>query len=668
MLKKLILEKRSTRILKKNNMKKIIFSLIGLFLLNACSSSLNKNSKQPKWLSESYRNMVFPSDQYYVNFDQKKLSDFSSKSEKDKKNEFSRDLETQLVKQIVDKISFSTSSSELQTENKKIDYISSVLRESSQSASATLVGKKEEYYLDKSNKTISAIIYVKKSDLAKGYKSTLNSKIDLLKSKIDQYLTSNLQDVKSPLSEINSEIKSIQNDIEIYTIIISGTDSNLMDKYNNMYSSYSKLNASFGNDSKIIDNLINEADQLYQNESSFESIIAKLNEALLYDANNAKVLGKIKDYKSKWTLKLTSELNSKTSNKDYLSAIKILDKLVVVDQNNDTVYREKQKNLIEDYFRETVFNIKNLVKNGSLNEGLKQLNDISKYSYVDLDEFNNIKSQLEAISIDNAIGTIENHIYNKNYELAASVCKRNLILYPKNKKLKQLFEEVLTFVAENKKEELMKTRPTRYVVELNYSLSHLPEVIQDKNNPNLPPLDVSKIKINNQFKNFELGLYKKIHIKDKNTNFSDKHKFSYSQIGVRVGYLDLSKQPFYNYFSSSQNTYYFKESKITQIEASFIWHSFFMFNIGYLTETLPEIKPDFSIVSKENSYLCSTIGLRIPFDFIHLTADVTGYSNGSEITKVYAKAGVSINIGFSKKFNGEDKKYIENEVSIIRNN
>ena len=214
----------------------------------------------------------------------------------------------------------------------------------------------------------------------------------------------------------------------------------------------------------------------------------------------------------------------------------------------------------------------------------------------------------------------------------------------------------------------MKTRPTRYVIELNYSLTHLPEIIQNKNNPNLTPLDVNKIELNNQLRNFELGIYKKINITEKKTNSGGKPKFSYSQLGVRVGYLDLSKQPFYLTGTTLPNPFYYKESKITQIEASFIWRRFFMFNLGYLMETLPEIKPDFSIFGKENNYLCSTVGLRIPFDFIHLTADVTGFSNGGEISKVYAKAGISINIGLSKKFNDQDKQYIENEVTKLRNN
>lgn len=651
----------------KIKMNKILISFIGFFFLASCSSTLNKNNQQPKWMSETYRKSFFPADQFYIHFEEKKLSDFSSKSPKDIKIEFGRDMETQLVKQIVEKISFSTSSSELQTENKKIDYISSVLRESTQSASATLIGKHEEYHIDKSNKSISAIIYVKKSDLAKGYKSTINSKIEILKGKIDHFLTNNLQDENLPLSEINTEIKTIQNEIEIYTIILSSTDSNLNEIYNNMYASFLKLSSIYGNDTKKIESLIIEADQLYRSQSSFESIIAKLNEALLYDTSNIKVISKINDYKSKWTANLTSELNTMTNNKEFLSAIKILDKLVVVDQNNDSVYREKQKNLIAEYFTQTITSIKTLLKNGMLSEGIKQLNDITKYSYIDIDEYNSVKSQLDAVSIDNAIRDIQNYIYEKNYDVAASLCKSNLILYPNNKQLKQLFNQVLNLIEKNKKTELLLTRSTRYVVEFNYSLSNSPEIIFDKNAMQTTNLNISKIDFNNQLGCFQIGLYKKINIKDKRIKSNGKHKFSYSQIGFRGGQLDFSKSsyPLNNYNTPTiQTTSNYKQISIKQIEASFIWRRFFMFNLGYLTETIS----DTSIGSVETKYFCSTVGLRIPFDFIHLTADVTGFSDGNAIAKVYAKAGISINIGLNKKFNGEDKKYITNEVSKLRNN
>jgi hypothetical protein len=93
-----------------------------------------------------------------------------------------------------------------------------------------------------------------------------------------------------------------------------------------------------------------------------------------------------------------------------------------------------------------------------------------------------------------------------------------------------------------------------------------------------------------------------------------------------------------------------------------------MFNFCFLKETLTLVNSDTTITGIEQNYLCSTVGLRIPFDFIHLTADVTGFSDGNAIAKVYAKAGISINIGLNKKFNGEDKKYITNEVSKLRNN
>lgn len=130
-------------------MKNYVLSLISLLVLNSCSVFQKNANIEPKWINEPYRNQLFSSEDFYMYFEEKSIKDFSSNKEKEFKNEFSRDIKNQLVKQIVEKISFSTTSSELQTENNKIDYISSVLRESSQKATATLIGAKEEFYINK---------------------------------------------------------------------------------------------------------------------------------------------------------------------------------------------------------------------------------------------------------------------------------------------------------------------------------------------------------------------------------------------------------------------------------------------------------------------------------------------------------------------------------------
>ena len=646
-------------------MLKFFLSIFVFFCLLSCSSILNKNKQPPKWLSDSYRNNYFPKDQYYLVFNEKKLEYFSSKSKEEIKKEFSIELENQLVKQIQDKISIRTASMDLQTDNNKIDYISSVLRETSQTASAKLMGKKEESFIEKNK--ISMMIYVKKTDLVKGYSSILTAKIGSIKNKINYYLSRNKEEGISPLGDLNTEFKSIQEDMDIYTIL-SAPDPNLTNDFNTISSLFLQLNVKYGYDKMKIDSLINEADRMYQNGDSFENIMDKLNDALLYDSTNIKVLDKKKEYNQKWTNKLTLSLGSKEINKEYSDAIIILDKLIAIDINKESVYREKQKNVIKLFFNETIDKINKLIKNSSIIESTSLINEISKYSYVDSDAFNNVKSELDKIIIENSVSTIENYIYEKNYDQAAIDCKNNLISYPDNRELRNLLDKVVDLIQAKKKQELKDSRPTRYVIELNFSASHLPEIVQNKNSPT--KFDISKINISQPLPYYQVGLYRKINIKDKQNELNSKHKFSYSQIGLKAGYLDLSTYKFQNntIFPVGE-TFLHTPSKLIQFEVSYILRRFFQFNIGVVNETLPEIKSDLSIISiisKQNNYLCSTIGFRIPFNFIHLTADVTGLSDGKDVVKLYAKAGISINIGFSKRYNGEDKKYIKNEVNKFK--
>ena len=642
-------------------MRKFIISFFGLLFLISCSSSHNKNIESLKWLSETYRNVHLPSNEYYLEFSEKNLSEFSSKSEADIRSEFRKDLETQLVKGIVEKISFSMTSSELQTENKRTDYISSVLRQSSQSASATLIGKEEVFYLDRKKKTISGMVYVKKSVLAQGYQSSLSSKIDVLQNQINNQ-NLEIHSMNSPMSAINLELKKIQEEMEIYLIIDSSPDEVLHAEYLRLLDSTAKLNDKYGNLKFIIDSLINEADKMFQRQNDFEDIINKLNEALLYDSTNSIVLAKKNEYISKWIAKLNSELNSKSINKEYKQAIEILNKLSVIDPNNESVYKIKQNNLIESYFNETITMIRSLLKNGALSEATNRLAEITKYSYVDNEIFKKVQIEIDSITIDNAVRTIENFIYDSNLNGAAIKCKEMLRTFPNDKTLKQLFDQITDAISANKKKELLNARPTRYVVELNYSFANMPITIYDKAEAvNIKDFNIASINEKYNLSLYQLGLYRKINIRKKEFRLGKKQKFSYSQIGLRAGFLETST---YRFTDQASNTnYLFKPSQLIQLEASYIWRRFFMFNLGCVIETLPQTQYE----AKRNNYYCSTIGFRIPFNLIHLTADLTGFSNGSNLVKAYVKAGISVNIGLSKKFNNADQKYIENEVIKLKN-
>lgn len=667
----LILERLLTKISKKNKMIRYLFSLVLIFILSSCSISL-KSNKKPDWLDDNYRKKHFPSEKYYVVFSEKNNSDFSTKNKSEREVELRKELESKLIKGIVDKISVSMTSTEQQIGNTNYEFVSSVLLKTNQSSSAVLFEKQENFYINKRKNTLSGIIYVKKTALAKGYKLKIDAEISYLLSRIKN-LNSKENEAISPLAAINVEFNNIKDDIEKYTIIASINDNELNIKFNELSKEFTQLKFKYEDTTLKVINLLLEVDKLYNsnlnnlvNSNLFEDISNKLEEALIYDPGNMQVLAKKDHYKSLWIKFLKEDKNEKIRKEEYQSAIKILDRLIILDNTNDQLHLKEQKDLIINYFNKTINDIESFSKNDNISTCFVLLDQISKYSYVNIEKFQNTKVKIDNSYIDKKIKEIQNLAYKSDFLGAADVCKTTLKIYPDNMELKDEFDKILISIKKEKKIEFKKTRPTRYVVELNYSLANVPLIIKDNSVSPSIKVDLSKVDFNNPLAYYQFGLYRKINIKDKLKFVNSKRSFAYSQVGLRYGYLNMSNYPFLNPTDNSK--FFFKNSKLIQLEASFIWRRFFMFNIGYVSETLPEITVGNNIITKSNNYLCSTVGLRFPIRSVHLTTDFTGFKDPNSIIKLYAKAGVSLNIGLSKKYNKEDKKYIENEVLKLRDN
>ena len=359
--------------------------------------------------------------------------------------------------------------------------------------------------------------------------------------------------------KLNSEINTIKDQMEIYTIISSYPDSSLNKKYSELIINLTRLNSQYGDLKLKINSLIKEADEMYQNQNNFESVISKLNEALLYDPSSVLVISKRNDYLSKWILKLTTELNASIINKDFKTSLEISEKLILIDRNNESVYKQNQNNLINSYFKESINKIKSLLRNGSVKESFKLLNDITKYSYVNYDEFKAVKLELESSIIDDAIRTINNKIYESKPDEALTICTEILKEYPDNKSLKDLQNKILDNISANEKKGLLETRSTHYIVELNYSFSKFPETFSFNSTSAQPSAqDIFNIDLNNAISNYQFGLYRKINIKDRLSNSSKKHKFSYSQIGIRASYLNTSTYNFQSVSSTGNSIFLFK--------------------------------------------------------------------------------------------------------------
>ena len=99
-------------------------------------------------------------------------------------------------------------------------------------------------------------------------------------------------------------------------------------------------------------------------------------------------------------------------------------------------------------------------------------------------------------------------------------------------------------------------------------------------------------------------------------------------------------------------------SKIATASASLILRRFLMVNIGVVSFQDTTGK-NFT----NNNLGFGEIGIRIPFGPIHFTSDVGTYSDFDRVYKMFFRFGMSINIGFNKKFTKEDERYLKSQIA-----
>ena len=163
----------------------------------------------------------------------------------------------------------------------------------------------------------------------------------------------------------------------------------------------------------------------------------------------------------------------------------------------------------------------------------------------------------------------------------------------------------------------------------------------------------------NIYSTYEVGLYRKYNIKNKRDTIPGKHKFSYSQAGIRISYLNPKSG--INNLNTTTDTL-FIQPNILQIEGGVILGRFMMFNLGVvnLSKNLSELKP-FS-----KNYTSATLGFRIPFGPIHITTEANSFTDFNKIYQMQFRFGLSLNFGLIKKFNSNDRKYLKKEVDTFK--
>ena len=643
----------------KSNQFKLLLYLLLFVIITSISSCRVEKSYIKSWTNDEYRISRYPSSEYFVEYLE---SRYLKKSDYEKQiSDFKHRLKEQLAQKIYTNIvSNSTSVQYQQKDNAGITYTSRSAFNSIQSSNLRLNNSTDEFYIDKRNKKIKGVIYIRKEDMAKTYFSIILEELATAKEMVNKGAYGITDEQKGQIiRNVDGKITQIDTDKMILSLISDNDSRDLKDVVDNNYSElqqlYSRLKMGYNSDRDKVKQLLVEAKRDYNN-NDFQAAIRKLDECLIYDALNTDAIALKNEYVSAYLSQLSVELDKNEGTENYEVALPLIDRIVKLDNRLAEKYKIKRLELSDKRFRQLADQIKARIRIKDLNTCIDLLNDLDPYSYIDVSEYNKLKNEIDDLKIEKSIREIEIMVSNKDFYNAISKCNEMLKLYPKEFHFEDIASNISEEIYIMKKKEILDSRPTRYLAELNFSLSNPPAWVYD-NETGINESIVKNIDLSHLLSNIQFGLYRKIGIKPSAFSTADKPKFTYSEIGIRAGMLDFS-----NYSSSADDQNYIVPNYLVQLEASVIISRIVMFNAGVAIDPV-----DLNSIDLQNNtkYVTSSLGIRIPFGPVSLSTTISGYSNFNQFTRAYLSAGLSLNVGFSKRFNSKDSHSIKMQVENL---
>jgi hypothetical protein len=227
--------------------------------------------------------------------------------------------------------------------------------------------------------------------------------------------------------------------------------------------------------------------------------------------------------------------------------------------------------------------------------------------------------------------------------------------YPQNKKIEQLEEKLVSKAYTTKKDAFLANRPRIISIEPGYNLIS-PEV-------NLDALGESKIANFNPV--YHLGIYRRFGFKQKESldENSTKPRFGYSQIGMKVEYLDINKTYFVtDSLSSDKNAY--PARSYTNLSLSLLLGKTLGLDLGYLIYN-PQQNTVSSVSNstKPNGFYTGGVVFYIPFGGFSLGVGSKVISDLKSYNRAQFSFNFKFNFGTLKKFTKDDKDEIKNEIN-----
>jgi len=644
--------------------------IIFILLFSSCKLAYKISGKEADlkpWCSDSYRRISYPDTRFYVLYkgnlscDKKKYIESTLNTSISKMKE---ELAANIVTDI--KTENRSNKSQITTNTGRTETIIYDFK-SLQSTFMNLTDIHSDYSYDHINKELHVLLYIEKKELANSYISIITDDIksaQVLATSVRNEITeekSNSKFFNESLSQLSSRKKKIDQNKSVLSSLIKNdrayTDQlEVIDiNYESLMTDINFLLSNYVN--SYIEDLLKSANTLYVKEKKYFEAYNKYNDVLILNPYNEEA----KNNQQQCLDEIAKEKNRKIDEYerlgDFESALNEINFLSNLDNEFYLKYKSKEKELSEKYFKKSISEIEKLLEfKNNYDLAYSKYIKLEPYSYIDIKKYNNIGKELEENKVTGELKKIDEKIYNKQYETAVTMISDFRKDFPYNEKIYDKLNEVSFKLYKIEKKKKLDKTFTRNVFEFNFSLANRPNQFADGKSFGL---ENKAVLFDDVFSFYQFGIYRKFNVKEKMISRNGHSRFRYSQAGIRMGFLNPSS----GIYDLQSDTINLVQPKLTTVCASLISRRFLMVNLGVaFTQDSTNV-----FTYTNQTFGVGEIGLRIPFGPVHLTSEVSAFTNFNRTYKLYFRFGISGNIGFNKKFSKPDKENIKLQISKMIN-
>ena len=620
---------------------KLVSLHIIVLLISAQVAGKNIRYEPPEWISENYRNEMFPSNTYFVQFESYK--NVRRKEKEVKEKELITLLQEKISKEIQSFIS--TESVLLQSESDEFGYNELFVKETRIVSEIILFDSKPLVWYDRRDRRLFAMYAVKKKDLGEKYITLLIGKLTSLVRELDSYNnTSNAWILQRDLKSFIQRTEKLE---RLRSVIIASR----VTPTDEIYSLFSKVRSQIKEldkqlHSAEIEGKIRDAQEFLAN-GNFEDALKAFRMLSLDLPNDTRIQRGISEAKNSIEQYYLYQINRHINRQQYDNALQLFDRLFKLLPEVRERHLTELSMLENKMFDFLIVKLDVALDTKLISEINPAFSGLETFRFVNPEKYNLCKIKVDKAVAEDFFYKAKLKYNTKDYYEAIVTVSKAIAIDGSNNQFKDLYNSAREKIYRQKLKELKLTQTHMMLFQFGAGVQTQKALVDEL---------VEDVESSMRFiPSYSLGLYAKYGIRPNVTSYG--RDMSKSNI---IGFQYTFVNPKYQYSF---------DDKFIKTSLSY-WQEFEVvagFGTKYLIKTgIANNRLSTTMSLKSVNFYTASILRRIYTHPVELTLQFKTYVTSDFNFYPVFKVGIYFDVNMIRKVSHSEKKRIKQEINLIK--